>query len=78
MDSKENKGRNATLGKYAYYSGIGFQMIAIIGLFTFIGHRLDAGLESSRPIWTAILALIGVCISIYTTLRMVLRKRPEK
>lgn len=63
------------LGRYAYFSGIGFQMIAVIGVFTYIGYRIDGYRESDTLLWTAILALLGVCLSIYTTIRMVTRKR---
>lgn len=65
------------LGKYAYYSGAGFQMLAIIGLFTYAGHRIDESRQSGTPTFTALLALAGVCIAIYTVIRMVTsRKRP--
>lgn len=74
-EEKQGRGR---WGNYAVYSGIGFQMIAIIGAFTFAGHYLDQSTGSSQPIWTAILALIGVCISIYTTIKMVIGRRPGK
>ena len=64
-----------SLNRYAYFSGVGFQMLAIIGLFTYIGHRIDQAKNADTPIWTAILALVGVCISIYTVIRAVTKKR---
>lgn len=63
-----------TLGKYAYFTGVGFQMLAIIGVFTYIGHRIDLSRNAETPLWTALCALAGVCISIYTVIRSVLRK----
>ncbi len=63
------------LGKYAYFSGVGFQMLAIIGVFTYIGHRIDQSREAETPVWTALLALAGVCISMYTVIRAVTKKR---
>ena len=63
------------MGKYAYFSGIGFQMLAIIGIFTYIGYRIDKSREADTLLWTAILALAGVCISMYTVIRAVTRKR---
>lgn len=63
--------KNSPVAKYAYYSGVGFQMIAIIGLFTYVGYRIDQSGQSERPIWTAVLSLIGVCLSIYFVIRMV-------
>lgn len=63
------------LGRYAYFSGIGFQMVAVIGAFTYLGHWIDGARGADTPVWTAVLALVGVCLSIYTTIRMVTRKR---
>jgi len=60
--------------KYAYYSGLGFQMIAIIAVFTFIGVKLDASTGSERPIWAALCSLLGVGISLYSVIRSVNRK----
>jgi len=67
--------RNSALGKYAYFTGVGFQMLAIIGVFTYIGYRIDHSQNAEKPIWTALFALAGVCISIYTVIRAVTRKR---
>jgi len=69
-DSKPKKEIN-NLSKYAYYSGLGFQMIAIIGVFTFIGYKLDERMESEKPILTAILSLLGVCVSLYSVIKSV-------
>lgn len=66
--------RNNALGKYAYFTGVGFQMLAIIGIFTYIGHRIDRSRGGDIPLWTALFALIGVCISIYTVIRAVIRR----
>jgi len=71
-----NKGPNQkedenSLSKYAYYSGLGFQMIAIIGVFTFIGHKIDQNMDNQKPICTAILSLLGVCISLYSVIKSV-------
>jgi F0F1-type ATP synthase assembly protein I len=54
---------------YVRYTGIGFQMIAVIGLFTFIGYKIDQSRESSQPIFTAVLGLIGVCIALFQVVR---------
>ena len=49
-------------------------MLAIIGVFTYIGYRIDQSRHAEKPIWTALFALVGVCISIYTVIRAVMRK----
>lgn len=53
------------LNAYLKYSSLGFQMIGIIGAFTFAGYKLDESQQSSIPIYTAILSLVGVAISLY-------------
>jgi F0F1-type ATP synthase assembly protein I len=60
---------------YARYTGIGFQMIAVIGLFTFIGYKIDQSRDSSQPLYTAILSLTGVCIALYQVVRSLRNKR---
>ncbi len=59
---------------YAYYSGLGFQMIATIGICCFIGYRIDQSKSGEVGIYTAICSLIGVCISLYYTIRSVLNR----
>ena len=66
---------NKAWGKYAYFSGVGFQMLAIIGVFTYVGYRIDKAQEAETPLWTALLALAGVSISIYTVIRAVTKKK---
>lgn len=67
---EKNKGKRA-LNSYAYYSGMGFQMIAVIGIFAFIGHQIDVGQDSDTPIFTAFFSLAGVCASMYLVIRSV-------
>lgn len=50
---------------YIRYSGIGFQMIAIIGICTFIGYEIDKYRGSQELIFSALLGLLGVCASLY-------------
>jgi len=63
-----------SLSKYAYYSGLGFQMIAIIGVFTFIGYKIDERMNNEKPIFTALLSLLGVVISLYSVIKSVNKK----
>ncbi len=77
MNKRRQPFTNTSLAKYAYYSGVGFQMLAIIGIFAYVGHRLDESRQADKPLFTAVFALVGVCISIYSVIRMVTsRKRP--
>jgi len=76
LDKKKQEGEKETnsLSKYAYYSGLGFQMIAIIGVFTFIGYKIDERMSNEKPIFTAILSLLGVVVSLYSVIKSVNKK----
>ena len=63
--SPENKGIN----DFARYSGIAFQMVAIILLTTWGGIELDKILTFKTPVFTIILSLFGVFAAIYTAVK---------
>jgi hypothetical protein len=54
---------------YARYSGIAFQMIAIIGLATWGGVKLDELLGMKTPVFTIVLSLFGVFTALYISLK---------
>ena len=57
--------------KYLKFSGMGFQMIATIGLFTYVGYKIDESANHAAKWVTALLSLIGVFISLYIVIRSV-------
>nr|WP_294901053.1 AtpZ/AtpI family protein [uncultured Pedobacter sp.] len=59
------KNEKQPLNAYVKYSSLGFQMIGIIGAFTFGGYKLDEYQQTAMPIYTAILSLAGVAIALY-------------
>ena len=63
----ENKGKK--LSGAAKYTTIGFQMIATIGLFTFIGYKIDEHRMSKTNLITAAFALVGVGIALYQAIK---------
>jgi F0F1-type ATP synthase assembly protein I len=67
MEQQKDKQKNGKqqLNAYAKYSALGFQMIGVIGIFTFAGYKLDENQNTSIPIYTAILSLVGVAIALY-------------
>lgn len=68
---KPDPGKN--LRDYARYSGLAFQMLAVILLGAFGGWKSDQWL-STRPIFTIIMTILGVFIAIYLSVRDLLRK----
>ncbi|MEH6306118.1 AtpZ/AtpI family protein [Olivibacter sp. CPCC 100613] len=76
MEPKKDQSDFRKEGKaYVYYTGLGFQMIATIGVFAFIGYKIDIAKTGEVGIYTGLLSLLGVCISLYYTIRSVLSKK---
>ncbi len=68
----KNQG-NKGLQDFGKYSGIAFQMIAIIGVMTWGGVKLDKVLGLSTPVFTIILSLLGVFAGIYVAVKDFIR-----
>ena len=62
------------LNAYARYSGMAFQMLAIILLGVFGGFKLDEWLHT-KPILTVLLSICSVILSVYYVTRDLLRKK---
>jgi F0F1-type ATP synthase assembly protein I len=60
---------NKVLQDFGKYSGLAFQMIAIIAVMTWGGVKLDKVLGLSTPVFTIILSLLGVFAGIYTAIK---------
>jgi len=54
---------------FAKYSGIAFQMLATIGVFTFIGYQIDKNRGGTKLIFTALFGLLAVIVSLYQVVR---------
>jgi putative F0F1-ATPase subunit (Ca2+/Mg2+ transporter) len=63
--NERDENDNRPLNAYVKYSGIGFQMIAIIGIFTYAGYKIDESAHHQVKWVTAALSLTGVFISLY-------------
>ena len=72
---KELRKNKERLNSYVKYSGIAFQMIAIILIGVFGGMKLDKWLKTDKPVFTAILAVLAVFLSIYYSIKDLLRTK---
>jgi F0F1-type ATP synthase assembly protein I len=63
--NQQNKEGN----NFARYSGMAFQMIAIILITTWGGIKLDKIAGFDKPVFTIILSLLGVFAAIYTAVK---------
>ena len=59
------------LSAYAKFSGVAFQMIAIIGLGTYGGVKLDEKYPNKHSLFTIILSLASVVIAMYYVIKQV-------
>jgi ATP synthase protein I len=65
MEKKQSEKEKQPLNSYIKYSSMGFQMVAIIGIFTFAGYKLDESRGTKTPLFTAFLSLLGVVLAMY-------------
>ena len=69
---KNQKDPKRQLNSYAQFSGIVIQMIAIIGIGTFIGVKLDENFPNEYNLYTLILTLTSVIASIIYVIRRII------
>ena len=74
MENKKDKDVGKNMSNLAKFSAIGFQMVATIGLFAFIGYKIDEHRKSKTPIITAVFALVGVAIALYQAIKQATRE----
>ena len=72
MENKDQKPtQGGRLDKFLRFSGMGFQMAAIIGISAWGGVKLDERYSSDNPWWTMGLSLFGVFASLYIVIKEV-------
>jgi hypothetical protein len=69
-NSEDDSGRSA----YARFIGMGVQMLLIILIFAWAGKKLDARSGNEKPLFTAILSLLGVIAGLYIALKDFIKK----
>lgn len=63
------KQQNKDLKTAARYSGLAFQMLAIILAGVFGGIKLDQWIHTEFPIFTLILTIVSVILSVYYAIK---------
>lgn len=66
--------KNKPYFNYAKYSGMAFQMLAIILIGVFGGVKLDKYLGFQKPILTVLFSVASVILAIYQMVKDLLRK----
>ncbi len=72
---KELQNNKERLNSYVKYSGIAFQMIAIILIGVFAGMKIDKWLKTDKPVFTALLSVLAVVLAIYYSIKDLLRTK---
>jgi hypothetical protein len=68
--NEQNNGPDANTGtNNLKFVGVAFQMLAIIGIFTFAGYKIDESTNHATKWVTAVLALTGVFIALFIVIR---------
>jgi predicted negative regulator of RcsB-dependent stress response len=68
---KQDNDNGKEVNAIAKFSGIAFQMVVVIGVFTFAGYKIDEAYNHNVKWATAALSLAGVFISLYIVIRSV-------
>lgn len=69
----ETEPRNNRLKKWAKYSGMAIEMMAVIAVGSYAGYKIDERRGADFPLWTLILSLTSVFAALYLTIRNVMR-----
>jgi F0F1-type ATP synthase assembly protein I len=69
MKQENEQDKQKVVNSYLKYSGLFFQMLIVIGLFVFIGYKLDQYTHNKQSLYTAGLSLIGVVLAIFQVMR---------
>jgi F0F1-type ATP synthase assembly protein I len=70
--SSQPKDQKDRFNSYARFSGIAIQMLAIIAVGTFIGVKLDENFPNKHNLYTLILTLGSVIMSIVYVIRRII------
>ncbi|MFP4662974.1 MAG: AtpZ/AtpI family protein [Bacteroidales bacterium] len=71
MEKQKNK-KTDPVKSYARFSGIVFEMLAIIGGGAWAGVKLDESRDGDFPLFTIILSLLAVAIALYVVIKQVI------
>ncbi|OQX78632.1 MAG: hypothetical protein B6D64_06140 [Bacteroidetes bacterium 4484_276] len=66
---KDPDKKKKQLNNYAKYTGIGIQMLVIMGAGVFGGYYLDTWLGNRFPVFLIILSLLAVGVAIYHSIK---------
>lgn len=66
--------KQSPYNNYLKYAGLGFQLLVVIGVFGWIGYRIDQWLELRIPAFTLILGFAGFAGMMFQIYRSINRQ----
>jgi ATP synthase protein I len=69
-----NDNKRRAVDDYLKYSGLAFQLAAVLIVGVLAGKWLDNYFSTSRPYFTALLALVSLAVGMYASLKDLIRK----
>ncbi|MCK3683730.1 AtpZ/AtpI family protein [Maribellus sp. YY47] len=75
MSQKQSNKSKNTFDNFVRYSSLGFEMMAIIGGFTFLGYKIDQWMKNDFKGFTLTLAILSVIVAIVYGTRSLLKKK---
>lgn len=73
----KKKVRKRSSNEYLKYSGMAFEMFAIMGIFVFAGSKLDEKMQYEKAWFTILGAILGTTIAMVYTLRDFISNKKE-
>ncbi|WP_291871524.1 AtpZ/AtpI family protein [Maribacter sp.] len=77
-NKEKNQNSKKQLNSYIKFSGVAFQMIAIICVFSYFGIWLDEKFPNNYSAYTIIFSLIGVISAMYLVIKQVMSMNKDK
>ena len=74
MKQQKNNNKNK-YDNFIRYSSLGFEMMAIIGIFTFAGYKIDQWMENEFKGFTLGLMIFSVIVAIIHGTKNLLKKK---
>lgn len=72
---KRNPHTQKKTNSFLKYSSLGFEMMAIMGGFTFLGYKIDQWMDNDFKVFTFVLMVLSVIIAIVYGTKNLLKKK---
>jgi membrane protein DedA with SNARE-associated domain len=78
MSEKDKQNKKKTINPFLRFSGLAFQMGVLISLGAWGGTELDARAQNQKPVYTIILCLLAIGVSLYLIIKEALKLGNDK